>query len=72
MEDVRDNPHYQALAAFVAEAAAVGVDVDRITEVAIEGLKAGKLYAIRGGDRALARAQALRDTVESYKYMLTV
>lgn len=72
MEDVRDNPYYQALAAFVAEAAAMGVDVDEVTRRALEGLQSGKSYAIRFADRPAAGAVALKETVESYKYMLTV
>ena len=72
MEDVRDNPYYQALAAFVAEAAAMGVDVDEVTRRAVDGLHTGKPYAIRIGDCSAAGAVALKETVESYKYLLTV
>lgn len=71
MEDVRDNPHYQALAAFVAEAAAMGVDVDEVANRAVAGLEAGKLYAFRNAGRAKAGAEALKETVDSYKFILT-
>lgn len=72
MEDVRDNPYYQALAAFVAEAAAMGIDVDEVTRRAVDGLHDGKSYAIRIDDRADVGAAVLKETVESYKHMLTV
>lgn len=72
MEDVRDNPHHQALAALIAELHAMGVDVDEAARRAKEGLEGGKSYAFRGGNRALAGVEALQETLEAYKYMLTV
>jgi len=72
MNNPIDNSHHQALAAFVAELAAMGVDVDEAAKRAVDGLKAGKLYAFRGGDRAALGAEALIETVGAYKYTLTV
>ncbi|WP_288502444.1 hypothetical protein [uncultured Pseudomonas sp.] len=70
MEDVRDNPYYQALAAFVAEAAAMGVDVDEVARRAVKGLTEGEKYSLRSGGRAAAGAEVLKNTVHSYKHML--
>ncbi|UQB79151.1 hypothetical protein KI429_05670 [Pseudomonas shirazica] len=72
MKDVRDNPYYQALAAFVAEAAAMGVDVDEVARRAQDGLANGKLYALRSGNRAAVGADVLKETVDSFKSALTV